>query len=65
MSGKKASKTTMAQINTEQEAPLYQINARIPEALHRELKSRCGLVGLTIQEALTAAIRQYLADKEK
>lgn len=42
-----------------------QLNTRLPEQLHRELKAKCALDGFTIEEAVEELARAYVAGKVK
>ena len=42
-----------------------QLNIRLPEQTHRELKAKCALEGLTLVEAIEELVRAYLAGKVK
>jgi predicted HicB family RNase H-like nuclease len=56
----------MSQIITEQVGDpdtLRQIISRVPDSLHRELKTKCAATGISMQDAVTAAIRQYLSEQ--
>lgn len=45
--------------------PVKQLNIRLPDQIHRELKARCALDGLTLVEAIDELARAYLAGKIK
>jgi len=47
------------------EAPPKQLNIRLPENLHRELKKRCIDDGVSLAEAVEELVRAYLAGKVK
>ena len=42
-----------------------QLNIRLPEQTHRELKAKCALDGLTLAEAVEELVWGYLAGKVK
>ena len=42
-----------------------QLNIRLPEQTHRELKAKCALDGFTLAEAIEELARAYLAGKVK
>lgn len=46
-------------------SPPKQLNIRLPEHLHRELKAKCAMAGLPIAGAVEKLIRAYLAGKFK
>jgi len=45
--------------------PLTQLNIRLPEQTHRELKAKCALDGFTLTDAIEELVRSYLAGKVK
>lgn len=44
---------------------LKQLNIRLPEQTHRELKAKCALDGFTLVDAIEELVRAYLAGKVK
>ena len=42
-----------------------QLNVRLPESLHRQLKAKAALDGLPIAEAVQALVEAYLDGKAK
>ena len=42
-----------------------QLNIRLPEQTHRQLKAKCALDGFTLAEAVEELVRAYLAGKAK
>ncbi len=45
--------------------PPKQLNIRLPEQTHRELKAKCALDGFTLADAIEELVRAYLAGKVK
>jgi hypothetical protein len=41
--------------------PVKQLNIRLPEQTHRELKSKCALDGVTLEEAIQELVRAYMS----
>jgi predicted HicB family RNase H-like nuclease len=52
---------------TEERAPYgyppKQLNIRLPENLHRELKAKCALEGESVAATIEGLVRSYLAGK--
>jgi predicted DNA binding CopG/RHH family protein len=46
-------------------ATMKQLNIRLPEQTHRELKAKCALEGLTLAVAIEELVRAYVAGKVK
>jgi hypothetical protein len=42
-----------------------QLNIRLSEQTHRELKAKCALAGFTLAEAVEELVRAFLADTFK
>jgi len=55
----------MTKTPTQRGTPPKQLNIRLPEHLHRELKAKCAMDGLPIAEAIEKFVRAYLAGKVK
>ena len=45
------------------EGPPKQLNIRLPDQLHRRLKSQCALEGQTVAATIEGLARAYLAGK--
>lgn len=45
------------------ETPLKQLNIRLPENLHRELKARCALEGASVARTVEELVRSYLKER--
>lgn len=45
--------------------PPKQLNVRLPDELHRELKARCALEGRPVAATIEGLVRAYLAKKAK
>lgn len=43
--------------------PLKQLNVRLPGKVHRELKAKAALDGLSLADAIAELVRAYLAGK--
>jgi predicted HicB family RNase H-like nuclease len=55
----------MSQLEKNQVQPVKQFNIRLPDDLHRELKAKCALDGLSLVEVGEELVRAYLANKVK
>jgi hypothetical protein len=44
---------------------LTQLNIRLPDTIHRQLKAQCALDGFTIAEAVEQFVRLYLDNNVK
>ena len=53
----------MTESPTQHGYPPKQLNIRLPEHLHRELKAKCAMDGLPIAGAVEKLVRAYLAGK--
>jgi predicted HicB family RNase H-like nuclease len=42
-----------------------QLNIRLPEQTHRELKAKCALDGFSLADAIAELVRAYLSGKVK
>ena len=54
---------TMSESERKRVRPVKQFNIRLPDDLHRELKAKCALNGLSLVEAGEELVRAYLANK--
>jgi len=45
--------------------PPKQLNIRLPESLHRELKAKCALEGESVAGTIERLVRAYLTGKAK
>jgi hypothetical protein len=56
---------TMSESEKNRVQPVKQFNIRLPDDLHRELKVKCALDGLSLVEVGEELVRAYLANKVK
>lgn len=55
----------MSETPEKNEGPAKQLNIRLPEQMHRELKAKCALDGFTLAGAIEELARAYLGGKVK
>jgi len=55
----------MTKTPTQHGTPPKQLNIRLPKQIHRELKAKCALDGVTLAEAIEELVHAYLAGKVK
>lgn len=53
----------MTEIRAQYGGPPKQLSIRLPEHLHRELKAKCAMEGMSIKEGLERLIRAYLRNE--